>query len=88
MQISVCVCCVSVRVCVFYDTLLIQDALLGNGDNTASKTMESMEIAGGGVGFSTQTHQIWNKQDTIPEDPLLAETHYTEVIHIMYICIT
>lgn len=57
---------------------LPNDALLGNGDNTASKTMESMEIAGGGVGFSTQTHQIWNKQDTIPEDPLLAETHYTE----------
>ena len=50
--------------------------------------MESMEIGGEGVGLGTQTHQIWNKQDTIPEDPLLAETHYTEVICVVYICIT
>ena len=45
--------------------------------------MESMEYTGGGVGLDAPTHgnstQIWSKQDTIPEDPLLAETHYTEV---------
>ena len=62
---------------------------MDNGNSIASKTMESMEIASGGVGLGTPTHcnptQIWNKQDTIPEDPLLAETHYTEVIFTNYV---
>lgn len=64
------------------------DVLLGNGDSTTSRTMESMEYTGGGVGLDTPTHcspaHIWSKHDTIPEDPLLAETHYAEVCFYLY----
>ena len=53
---------------------------MGNSNGTVSQTMESMEYTGGldapTYGSSTQ---VWSKQDTIPDDPLLAETHYTEV---------
>lgn len=71
--------------------LQLQDVLLGNGNSTASKTMESMEYTGGGVGLDAPTQysptHTWSKQDTIPEDPVLAETHYTEVYHICMLCI-
>ena len=61
--------------------------MMDNGNNTVSQTMESMEITSGGVGLDAHSSptQTWSKQDTIPEDPILAETHYTEVIHITYI---
>jgi len=44
--------------------------------------MESMELTSGGVGLDVANHSpahAWNKQDTIPDDPIAAETHYTEV---------
>lgn len=64
--------------------IYIQDVLLGNGNSTALNAMESMEIAGGGVGLDMPTYcspsHVCSKHDTIPEDPFLAETHYAEVI--------
>jgi len=65
-----------------YQNLCIQDVLLGNGDSTALNATESMEITSGGVGLDTHCSpsHVYSKHDTIPEDPLLAETHYAEVI--------
>jgi len=56
---------------------------VGNGSKHGKlETMESMELTGGGVGLDAANHSpahAWNKQDTIPDDPIAAETHYTEV---------
>ena len=56
---------------------------VGNGrKHDGHVTMESMELTGGGVGLDATNHRpahAWNKQDTIPDDPIAAETHYTEV---------
>lgn len=63
---------------------------LGNNENSiTSKTVESMELTGEGVGLGAPANvspaHIHSKQDTIPEDPVLAETHYTEVYAVMFI---
>jgi len=44
--------------------------------------MESMELTGGSSGLDAANHSpahAWNKQVTIPDDPIAAETHYAEV---------
>ena len=65
-----------------YQNLYIQDVLLGNGNSTALNATESMEITSAGVGLDTHCSpsHVYSKHDTIPEVPLLAETHYAEVI--------
>ena len=65
-------------------TNFIQTTPVGNGSNhdVLVETMESMELTGGGVGLDAANHSLahaWSKQDTIPDDPIAAETHYTEV---------